>query len=851
MSEYDPQRIETEWQEAWRRRGFWPAPARPAPARKYYCLVMYPYPSGRIHMGHVRNYAIGDALARYRRQEGCEVLHPIGWDAFGLPAENAAIDRGIHPAKWTYDNIAHMKRQLQRLGISYDWSREVTCCAPDYYRWGQWFFLKLYENARALAYRSEGLVNFCPSCETILANEQVEEGRCWRCESVIELRRQNEWKLRITAYAEELLGGLDDLKKGWPSQVLEMQRNWIGRSTGAHIVFPVVGEEAAALTVFTTRVDTLFGCTYMVLAPEHPLTGKLCDLGRCSASGRREIDEMMRTSKARRTDESAEKVGVDTGARCVNPATGDQIPIYVANYVVMDYGTGAVMCVPTHDQRDFEFAKKYGLPLRVVIEPPGVTLKESEMRAAYEGDGVLARSGPFDGLSNREAMEKMAGWLKDRGQGGPTVTYRLRDWGISRQRYWGNPIPIVYCDGCGIVPVPYPDLPVRLPEQAVFSAHGGNPLNKAADFVNTACPSCGKPARRETDTMDTFVDSSWYFARYTDPTNAESPVDRDKADAWLPVDQYIGGIEHACMHLLYARFFHKVMRDLGLVSSDEPFARLLTQGMVRKETHACAQHGYLYPEEVTAARACGKCGAEVSIGRVEKMSKSKKNVVDPDEMVKKYGIDTIRLFILFAAPPEGDLDWSESGVQGCYRFLKRVWRQIDQAGEPGDASGEDAPADRVVYVKLQQTIAKFRSDISGRFQFNTAIAACMELLNVLESSDVRPAMRRSAMKAMLALLSSLVPHIAAEGWRRLGFPGEAEAAPLPEPDRSALVAERVTIGVQVNGKIRDRIEVAADADESTVARAVLALPKVAEMINGKRIEKQIYVPKRLFSVVVS
>ncbi len=852
MSDYYPQKIETEWQRVWSDRGFWPAPEIPSSDRKYYCLVMYPYPSGRIHMGHVRNYTIGDALARYRRKEGREVLHPIGWDAFGLPAENAAIDRGVHPAKWTYDNIAHMKRQLQRLGISYAWNREVACCAPDYYRWGQWFFIKMFENAdplarkhtRPLAYQSEGLVNFCPKCETILANEQVEDGKCWRCDSPVDLRRQREWKFRITAYAEELLAGLDDLGNGWPSQVLEMQRNWIGRSVGAHIVFAVAGT-SDSLTVFTTRVDTLFGATYMVIAPEHPMTAQLCDLGRCSPEGRRQIDTMMRTSKKMRTDDSTEKIGVDTGAKCVNPANGETIPIFVANYVVMDYGTGAVMAVPTHDQRDFEFARKYALPLRVVIRPQGgmdtniLTFEDKSISqstspgapgasgvGAYIDDGVLVNSGPFTGMPNREAMEKMANWLKDRGQGGPTVTYRLRDWGISRQRYWGNPIPVIYCDDCGAVPVPDGDLPVRLPEDAVFSAHGGNPLNHAASFVEAACPRCRKRARRETDTMDTFVDSSWYFARYTDAHNSDAPIDRRKADAWLPVDQYIGGIEHACLHLLYARFFHKVTRDLGLVSSDEPFARLLTQGMVL-------------------------------LGG-SKMSKSKGNIVDPDEMIEKYGADTVRLFILFAAPPEKDLEWNEAGVQGCFRFLKRLWRQIEQsAGEtqsPDDGSSPSvakltAP-DRALYVKIQQTIQKFRSDVSQRFQFNTAIAACMELLNTLESQDTGPRVRRYALRSMLSLLFSFVPHVAAEGWKRLGLSGDAETAQLPDVDAAALAVESVVIAVQVNGKVRDRIEVPADANESDVATRVLALPKVAELISGKNIEKQIYVPQRLFSVVV-
>ncbi len=676
-----------------------------------------------------------------------------------------------------------------------------------------------------------------------------------------------------------------------------MQRNWIGRSVGAHILFPVIGE-AESLTVFTTRVDTLYGATYMVIAPEHPMVGRLCDQGRCAPEGRRLIEQMLRTTKARRTDEGAEKVGVDTGSKCRNPATGESIPIFVANYVVMDYGTGAVMAVPTHDQRDFEFAKKYQLPLRVVIVPDGQPPSASGMSGAYTGDGFMVQSGPFDGVANQEAKEKMAQWLKDRGQGGPTVTYRLRDWGISRQRYWGNPIPVIYCDGCGVVPVPEKDLPVLLPEDVVFSARGGNPLNKVSSFVTVDCPQCGKPSRRETDTMDTFVDSSWYFARYTDPHNASAPFDRSNADAWLPVDQYIGGIEHACMHLLYARFFHKVMRDLGLVTSGEPFTRLLTQGMVCKETHSCSEHGYLYPEEVTAGESatCAKCGKPSSVGRVEKMSKSKKNVVDPDDMIGKYGADTIRLFILFAAPPEKDLEWSESGVQGCYRFLKRLWRQIDEAvgrqqdipvaagtgpslavgrqqdipvaagTGPSMAVGGDAakgsiarapvdsaarrPEDAAVHVKLQQTIKKFRSDVSGRYQFNTAIASCMEFLNVLEDSAVSESQRRASLGHILSLLSPFVPHMAAEGWRRLGLSGEAESEPLPSVDESALTVQRVMIAVQVNGKVRGRIEVDPGAPEPAVASAALAIPKVRELIGGKRIEKQIYVPGRLFSVVI-
>ncbi len=667
---YHPDQIEAKWQKRWVEQRTFAAPDggdRP----KYYVLEMFPYPSGRIHMGHVRNYTIGDVVARYKRMRGFNVLHPMGWDAFGMPAENAAIDRGVHPARWTRDNIAYMKGQLQRMGFSYDWAREFATCDPSYYRWEQWLFLRMMEHD--LVYRKETTVNWCDTCSTVLANEQVEQGRCWRCGHEVGQKELPGWFFRITRYAEELLEWTEKLP-GWPPQVLTMQRNWIGKSHGAEVEFPLADREGS-IRVFTTRPDTLYGVTFMSLAPEHPLVAELIRGSDREAEVAAFVERVRKEDKIRRTAEDYEKEGVFTGAHAVNPLTGEKVPIFVANFVLMEYGTGAVMAVPAHDQRDFEFARRYGLPIRVVIQPEGQELSPDTMTEAYEGEGRMVHSGPFDGMPSREGIRAVIRYLEEKGYGRGTVNYRLRDWGISRQRYWGAPIPVIHCGHCGVVPVPEEDLPVVLPEDVDFSGGRVVPLAEIPSFYETTCPRCGRPARRETDTMDTFVESSWYFARFACADYDGGMLDPERVNYWMPVDQYIGGIEHAVLHLLYARFYTKVLRDLGLLKVDEPFTNLLTQGMVCMETQRCPEHGWLLPEEVDEGR-CRRCGAEVVRGRVEKMSKSKKNVVDPEHLIEKYGADTARLFSLFAAPPEKDLEWSDEGVEGAYRFLRRVWRLV-------------------------------------------------------------------------------------------------------------------------------------------------------------------------------
>ncbi|MCX8034160.1 MAG: leucine--tRNA ligase, partial [Thermodesulfovibrio sp.] len=638
---YDFKNIEKKWQDEWLKNKVFEVDEDPSKP-KFYCLEMFPYPSGKIHMGHVRNYVIGDVIARYKRMKGFQVLHPMGWDAFGLPAENAAIKHGVHPAKWTYENIEYMKHQLIKLGLSYDWRREVTTCSPEYYKWNQWIFLKLYE--KGLAYRKSSFVNWCPSCATVLANEQVIDGACWRCESQVEQKELEQWFLKITAYAEELLQDCDKLT-GWPEKVLTMQRNWIGKSEGVEVDFPIEGMDEV-LRIYTTRPDTIFGVTFMCISPEHPLAEKLCD----------DKDALKKIIRLQREPEVKE--GVFTGKYAINPLNKEKIPVWIANFVLMEYGTGAIMSVPAHDQRDFEFAMKYGIPIKVVIKPEDREFYEP-LKEAYEYEGIMVNSGEFSGLPSTEGKKAVADYIEKKGLGKKTINYRLRDWGISRQRYWGTPIPIIYCDKCGIVPVPEKDLPVILPENINLTGKGESPLKYVDDFYKTKCPLCSGSARRETDTMDTFVDSSWYFVRYCSLQNEEA-FHGEKIKYWMPVDQYIGGIEHAVLHLLYARFFTKVLRDLGIVPFDEPFERLLTQGMVCMESYRCPQHDWLFPKEVKDGK-CINCGSVVTVGRVEKMSKSKKNIVDPDEMIEQYGTDTVRVFTLFAAPPEKDLEWSSQG----------------------------------------------------------------------------------------------------------------------------------------------------------------------------------------------
>jgi leucyl-tRNA synthetase len=848
--QYAPGHIEQKWQQAWQQRQSFRA-TEDVSREKYYLLEMFPYPSGRIHMGHVRNYAIGDVVARYKRMRGYNVLHPMGWDAFGMPAENAAIEHGTHPGKWTYENIDSMRAQLKRLGLSYDWQREFATCDAEYSHWEQFIFLKMLE--KGLAYKKSSSVNWCPDCRTVLANEQVEEGCCWRCNNLVEAKELEQWFFKITDYADELLDGTEQLT-GWPERVLAMQRNWIGRSYGCEIEFPVLDSDAT-LKVFTTRPDTLFGATFMSLAPEHPMVSALV-----TPAQRAKVDSFLQTvasqDKLARTSGDLEKLGVFTGSYSSNPATGDRIPIFLANFVLMEYGTGAVMAVPAHDQRDFEFARKYSLPIRVVIQPQGETFHPEQMPEAWTGQGLLVNSGAFDGIDNDTAKEKIAAYLDQRQEGRKTINYRLRDWGVSRQRYWGTPIPIIYCDDCGALPVPERDLPVLLPEDVELTGEGGSPLARHQAFLAVACPGCGKPARRESDTFDTFVESSWYFARYACPDYSAGPLDRHAVNHWLPVDQYIGGIEHAVMHLLYARFFTKVLRDLGLLDVDEPFTNLLTQGMVCMETQRCPEHGWLYPEQVKDS-TCSECGAAVEFGRTEKMSKSKKNVVDPNLLIDRYGADTARLFSLFAAPPEKDLEWNEQGVEGCSRFLGRIWRAVGDnlelisgCGPLGPVEGAAADLRR----KTHQTIKKVSEDIDGRFHFNTAIASVMELVNAVyafKPGEQDAPVLREALETVVRLLAPFVPHLCEELWETLGHQAGVEAPGWPSWDEAALKTSELTLVVQVNGKVRGKVSVAAHADNRTLEAAALADANVQRFTEGKQIRKVICVPGRLVNIVVS
>ncbi len=819
---YDFKKVEERWQQNWAEHRTFTATEDPSKS-KYYCLEMFPYPSGRIHMGHVRNYAIGDVVSRYKRMRGFNVLHPMGWDSFGLPAENAAIKHGIHPSKWTLENIAFMRdKQLKRLGLSYDWDREVTTCLPDYYRWNQWIFIKMYE--RGLAYKKLSYVNWCPSCATVLANEQVEDGLCWRCGSVVTHKELDQWFFKITAYAEELLSQCDKLT-GWPERVLTMQRNWIGKSVGVEVDF-VVENSKEKLTIFTTRPDTLFGVTFMSIAPEHPMLEALIKGKKQADEVRAFVQRVMREDKAARTDEKQEKEGVFTGAYAVNPLNNERVPIWVGNFVLMEYGTGAIMSVPSHDQRDFEFAKKYDLPIRVVIQNPEQDLDAAAMKEAYLAGGVMVNSGPFNGIPNVPGKDKVADYVEKQKLGKRTVNWRLRDWGISRQRYWGTPIPIIYCEKCGAVAVPEKDLPVLLPMDVELTGKGRSPLAESKSFRETTCPKCAGAARRETDTMDTFVDSSWYFLRYCSPKEDKAPFDKKKAAYWMSVDQYIGGIEHAVLHLLYARFFTKVVRDLGLFDGDEPFLNLLTQGMVIKD------------------------GA--------KMSKSKGNVVDPDFILTKYGADTARLFSLFAAPPERDLEWSDQGVDGAYRFLHRVWTIVHRhiaAVKGVKPAGPEARGDRL-YRKTHLTIKKVTEDIEREFHFNTAISALMELVNEMYDyasggvSDKQPAVLRSAIDALTLLLAPFAPHFAEELWESLGNKTSIAHASWPQHDPEAIVASEITVVVQVNGKVRSKLTLPAGTSDKDIESAALADPKVKEYLNGKPPKKVIVVQGKLVNVVV-
>jgi len=863
---YDPQTIEAKWQEYWADNRLFRVKEEPQ-RKKYYLLEMFPYPSGKIHMGHVRNYTIGDVVARYMRMRGYNVLHPMGWDAFGMPAENAAIANKSHPARWTYDNIATMRKQLKRMGFSYDWDREIATCTPEYYRWEQWLFLKMY--ARGMAYRKESFVNWCDPCQTVLANEQVEAGLCWRCGNPVRQKKLWQWFFRVTDYADDLLLYSDRLP-GWPEKVITMQKNWIGKSVGAEIRFEIensADEKERDIAVFTTRPDTVFGATFMVLAPEHPLVITLSRNTPQEQAVAEFVDRMALQDRSAKTVESYEKEGVFTGAYCLNPMTRMRMPVFTANFALMEYGTGAVMSVPAHDQRDFEFAKKYGLEIIVVVKPLDSELDEDSMTEAYVGDGILVNSGPFDGMGNKRAQNEIATYLEEHRIGKKTVSFRLRDWGISRQRYWGAPIPMIHCPDCGIVPESEAALPVLLPEDAELLEGGRSPLPVMDSFIRTTCPQCGHAdARRETDTMDTFVESSWYFERYCSPRYAKGMFDRDAVDYWMPVDQYIGGVEHAILHLLYSRYYTRVLRDLGLVDYKEPFTRLLTQGMVCKESFICDEHGFLLPEEVedkNGMPCCAKCGRSVSTGRVEKMSKSKKNVVDPNVLLEKYGADTTRLFCLFAAPPERDLEWSEQGVDGGYRFLTRVWRfftfwiEMVTTASPFDGKPdllEDSA--RELHRKIHETIQRVTRDIEDRFHFNTAISAVMELFNTMaafepgEASATTMATMRLAMDTVVLLLSPIVPHFAEELWQALGHEPSVLQEPWPKFSESALIRDKLEIVVQVNGKLRSRFNADADTDDDTLKKKALADERVKKFIEDRPVKKVIVVKKKLVNIVI-
>ena len=820
---YDFAAIENKWQTKWSEEKTY-AVTEDSTKPKYYCLEMFPYPSGNLHMGHVRNYSIGDVVARFKTMHGYNVLHPIGWDSFGLPAENAAIKHNTAPAKWTVENIANMNRQLHAMGLSYDWDREVTTCLPDYYKWTQWFFLQFYK--KGLAYKKGASVNWCPGCQTVLANEQVVEGQCERCDSVVEKKSLEQWFFKITDYADRLLKDLDKLE-GWPNKVRIMQENWIGRSEGALLRFQVQ-ETGDYVEVFTTRPDTTFGVSYLVLAPEHPLVQKLVAGTEYEAAADAFIKEVQQLSEVDRSSTELEKKGLYIGAHVINPANGQAVPILIGNYVIYEYGTGAVMGVPAHDERDFFFAKKYDLPITIVVQPEGEELRVEDMEGAYTEAGVMVNSGKFDGMKNTDAKKAIVDFLAEAGNGELKVNFRLRDWLISRQRFWGAPIPIIYCDHCGTVPVPEDQLPVLLPQDVNFKPSGESPLKYMDEFVNTTCPICGKPARRETDTMDTFVCSSWYYLRYTDAHNAEKAFAKENADHWMNVDQYIGGVEHAILHLLYARFFTKVLYDMDLVSVDEPFQNLLTQGMV--------------------------------LMNGSKMSKSKGNIVSPETIIGKFGADTARLFILFAAPPARDLEWNDSAVEGCYRFINRVWRFVydyvqNSEGKLVDYTsfGELNSKDKDLRRLTHTTIKRVTDDAGSRFNFNTAISAIMELVNGLyqyKEQDYNKAVMAEAADTLVLLLAPFIPHVTEEMWQALGHEGSVHKQMWPKLDEKALVAEEATVIVQINGKVRDKVVMPMNLDKAEAEKLAMEQPKIAEAIAGKDIKKVVVVPNKLVNIVV-
>lgn len=820
---YNFTEIEKKWQDVWEKEDAFKT-VEDYDKEKYYVLEMFPYPSGKLHMGHVRNYSIGDVIARFKRLKGYNVLHPMGWDSFGLPAENAAIKNDIHPAIWTDSNIAEMHRQLQGLGFSYDWDREVATCKEEYYKWMQWIFIQFYN--KGLAYKKDNPVNWCPSCQTVLANEQVVDGCCERCHTPVTKKRLSQWYLKITDYADRLLKDLDKMP-GWPEKVKLMQKNWIGRSTGAEVTFEIENF-SKKLQIYTTRPDTLFGVTYMVLAPEHPFVPELTNGTEYEAAVKAYQEECQHKSEIERTSLTKEKTGVFTGCYGINPVNGKKVPIFISDYVMMDYGTGAIMAVPAHDQRDFEFAKKFDLDIVPVVDSQNPEIDINNLTEAFVAEGTMINSGKYTGMNNKEAIEEIIKDLEADGLGKAQVNYKLRDWLISRQRYWGCPIPMVYCEECGWVPEKEENLPVKLPTDVEFTGKGDSPLKTSKTFGETTCPCCGKKAVREFDTMDTFVDSSWYFLRYCDAHNSEKPFDKKKADYWMNVDQYIGGVEHAILHLLYARFFQMVMHDLGLVDAEEPFDNLLTQGMVIKD------------------------GA--------KMSKSLGNIVSPEEIQAKYGADTARLFILFAAPPEKELDWSDAGVEGSYRFLNRVYRLVQEYVNEirGDFRGSEtitiqSAEDKALNFQLNATVKKVTEDAGGRFSFNTAISSIMELVNALykyKQGEVNVPLMNDAIEKLILILNPFVPHITEELWNNLGHEDRVYQQNWPEFDPAALELETVEIIVQVNGKLKDKMAFEKNAEKSAIEEAALASERVQDAIAGKSVVKTIVVPNKLINFVV-
>lgn len=820
---YNFTEIEKKWQDVWEKEDAFKT-VEDYDKEKYYVLEMFPYPSGKLHMGHVRNYSIGDVIARFKRLKGYNVLHPMGWDSFGLPAENAAIKNDIHPAIWTDSNIAEMHRQLQGLGFSYDWDREVATCKEEYYKWMQWIFIQFYN--KGLVYKKDNPVNWCPSCQTVLANEQVVDGCCERCHTPVTKKRLSQWYLKITDYADRLLKDLDKMP-GWPEKVKLMQKNWIGRSTGAEVTFEIENF-SKKLQIYTTRPDTLFGVTYMVLAPEHPFVPELTNGTEYEAAVKAYQEECQHKSEIERTSLTKEKTGVFTGCYGINPVNGKKVPIFISDYVMMDYGTGAIMAVPAHDQRDFEFAKKFDLDIVPVVDSQNPEIDINNLTEAFVAEGTMINSGKYTGMNNKEAIEEITKDLEADGLGKAQVNYKLRDWLISRQRYWGCPIPMVYCEECGWVPEKEENLPVKLPTDVEFTGKGDSPLKTSKTFGETTCPCCGKKAVREFDTMDTFVDSSWYFLRYCDAHNSEKPFDKKKADYWMNVDQYIGGVEHAILHLLYARFFQMVMHDLGLVDAEEPFDNLLTQGMVIKD------------------------GA--------KMSKSLGNIVSPEEIQAKYGADTARLFILFAAPPEKELDWSDAGVEGSYRFLNRVYRLVQEYVNEirGDFRGSEtitiqSAEDKALNFQLNATVKKVTEDAGGRFSFNTAISSIMELVNALykyKQGEVNVPLMNDAIEKLILILNPFVPHITEELWNDLGHEDRVYQQNWPEFDPAALELETVEIIVQVNGKLKDKMAFEKNAEKSAIEEAALASERVQDAIAGKSVVKTIVVPNKLINFVV-